>query len=186
MGSRLQPNDWSRAALEAIAEGGLGAVIIETLATRIGATKGSFYWHFADRAALIRGAAVLWEETRTSALIRDLQQVEEPRQRLHELFIRAFGDDRAGRIEAALIMQPEDPEVAEVVRRVTTRRVAFLANAFAEIGFTESEAQHRAVVAYGTYLGLFVVLAGNPNAAPSRGRPLDTFVGDLIDLLTRR
>ncbi|MGH3388225.1 MAG: TetR family transcriptional regulator, partial [Actinomadura sp.] len=42
--TRLSRADWANAALEAIAEGGLAAVAIEPLATRLGTTKGSFYW----------------------------------------------------------------------------------------------------------------------------------------------
>jgi AcrR family transcriptional regulator len=39
----LSPDDWARAALAAIARGGVGAVAVETVAAELGATKGSFY-----------------------------------------------------------------------------------------------------------------------------------------------
>src|SRR5437016_3886063 len=37
--------DWIGAALDALARDGLRAVAVEPLAERLGATKGSFYWH---------------------------------------------------------------------------------------------------------------------------------------------
>jgi len=39
----LTPGDWARAALAAIARGGIAAVAVESIAADLGATKGSFY-----------------------------------------------------------------------------------------------------------------------------------------------
>ena len=62
--------DWAAAALAAIADGGLAAVAVEPLAARLGTTKGSFYWHFANRDALLAAALALWEETTTTDVAR--------------------------------------------------------------------------------------------------------------------
>ena len=43
----LTAADWAEAALQLIAEKGLGALTVSALAARLGVTKGSFYWHFA-------------------------------------------------------------------------------------------------------------------------------------------
>ena len=48
----LSANDWAEAALSAIAARGIEGVAIEPLARELGVTKGSFYWHFANRNAL--------------------------------------------------------------------------------------------------------------------------------------
>ena len=53
---RLTARDWADAALAAIGERGLAGVAVEPLAARLGTTKGSFYWHFANRDALIEAA----------------------------------------------------------------------------------------------------------------------------------
>src|SRR6266699_616553 len=55
--------DWTGAALDALARDGLRAVAVEPLAERLGATKGSFYWHFRDRNALLEAAVAQWERT---------------------------------------------------------------------------------------------------------------------------
>ena len=54
--SRLSADDWALAALDVIAEQGLAAVAVEPLARRLGVTKGSFYWHFPSREALLVAA----------------------------------------------------------------------------------------------------------------------------------
>src|SRR5580698_4207172 len=55
--------DWIGTAVEALARDGLRAVAVEPLAERLGATKGSFYWHFRDRNALLQAAVEHWEAT---------------------------------------------------------------------------------------------------------------------------
>jgi AcrR family transcriptional regulator len=52
----LTASDWAEAALQLIAEKGLSALTVSTLATRLGVTKGSFYWHFAGRSELLAAA----------------------------------------------------------------------------------------------------------------------------------
>ena len=59
--SRLSAEDWALAALDVIAESGLAAVAVEPLARRLGVTKGSFYWHFPSREALLVAALERWE-----------------------------------------------------------------------------------------------------------------------------
>ena len=59
--NRLSAGDWQQAALDALSEAGLQGIAIEMLARRLGVTKGSFYWHFESRDALIQAALELWE-----------------------------------------------------------------------------------------------------------------------------
>src|SRR5690606_14615731 len=61
-------DDWSNAAAVATAAGGIDAVRVEALARRLGVTKGSFYWHFADRSALLDAVLTRWEEASRSAM----------------------------------------------------------------------------------------------------------------------
>ena len=50
---RLSRQDWVDAALRSTAQVGLENVSVEALAKTLNATKGSFYWHFTDRAELV-------------------------------------------------------------------------------------------------------------------------------------
>jgi AcrR family transcriptional regulator len=64
----LGRDDWMRTARRALLIGGAEAVRVEPLALALGVTKGSFYWHFADRRALLDALLREWEEERSLAL----------------------------------------------------------------------------------------------------------------------
>src|SRR3954454_25212776 len=87
----LTSDDWTRAALDALARGGLSAVAVEPLAKELGATKGSFYWHFADRSALIAAALALWEQRDTDAIIAAVDRADDATARLRNLLRLVFG-----------------------------------------------------------------------------------------------
>ena len=53
---RLEAAAWEEAALAALETQGVAGVAIEPLARALGVTKGSFYWHFVDRAALLQAS----------------------------------------------------------------------------------------------------------------------------------
>ena len=78
----LSPADWSRAAFRALALGGVEAVAVEPIAAELGATKGSFYWHFKNRDALIAATLEEWERRLTDTVIERLERSADPAERL--------------------------------------------------------------------------------------------------------
>ncbi len=179
----LHREDWARAALDAMAAGGVSAVKVETLAPTLGATKGSFYWHFADRADLIEAAVALWEESETEAIIESLADADDPRDRLRRLFSIIFVHPELGTVDAALIAARDQPVIVEALRRVTDRRVGFIRDAFVGLGFAADDAERRALYTHGLYLGLVVVRRANASAVPTSGSA-EAFADDLLDVLT--
>ncbi|MBA3909991.1 MAG: hypothetical protein C0524_08890 [Rhodobacter sp.] len=71
--SRLGRNDWVLAGLRVLVQGGLAAVKAEAPARDIGATKGSFYWHFKGLSELRHMMLDLWEEVATRAITQTVQ-----------------------------------------------------------------------------------------------------------------
>ena len=67
--SRLTADDWVAAGLRVLVESGVGAVKILPLAQGMGVTRGSFYWHFKSRAALLERLLDAWEATNTRAIL---------------------------------------------------------------------------------------------------------------------
>ena len=67
--SRLTADDWVAAGLEVLVDSGVGGVKILPLAQRMGVTRGSFYWHFKSRAALLEQLLDAWEATNTRAIL---------------------------------------------------------------------------------------------------------------------
>ena len=62
---RLNAHDWILVAYRRLVREGVAAVCVETLARDLGATKGSFYWHFKNLAALKAAMLVRWVELAT-------------------------------------------------------------------------------------------------------------------------
>jgi AcrR family transcriptional regulator len=167
--TKVGKDDWTRAALETIASEGVAGVKVESLAARLGITKGSFYWHFDGRDDLIEGALDLWYRMATAEVIERLDRVDDPERRLRALFDESFGDVVNGPIDALLVSQADDPVVGPTVARVTSERLDFLARAYRELGLPRSSALARARLTYAAYLGISH-LRRIPGGAPSAGR----------------
>jgi AcrR family transcriptional regulator len=179
---RLSPDDWARAALDAIAADGVEAVSVEGLARQLGVTKGSFYWHFADRSALVAAALDLWEQRGTGDIIDALRTITDPAARLKALFEQSFGARADGPVDAALMVHADDPVVGPVVRSVSAQRVAFLEETFRDLGLTPARAAARARITYSTYVGHFQVTRSLPDD-PVLSRPGNAYLRQLLTVL---
>lgn len=142
---------WLDAAYATFQRDGLAAVRVEPLARALGATKGSFYWHFADRAELVAAVVARWEEERTDATIALAQAGGDARSRLDALFA-AVAHQRPD--PATLYVHAEAEGVADAVARVSRRRVDYLADLLVELGYAPDEAQRRSLVALSSVVGL--------------------------------
>ena len=182
----LSRDDWTRAALLAIAAGGTGAVAVEPLAARLGATKGSFYWHFRSRGDLLAEALATWEREATDEIIERLGGIADPVERLRQVLAAAMEDenDEYGAIDAALLASAADPTVAPIVERVHAKRLAFLERCFLDLGLARAEARVRARIGYSIYLGWFRQHQARDGAPPSK-RELRAYQRAAIELLTR-
>lgn len=152
--ARLTAVDWERGALEMIAEQGVAGLAIEALARRLGVTKGSFYWHFRTRDALLNAALERWEADDN----RDLEHhigaaAGNPRDRLRALFHWVSGEIQPHRIYAALLQALDHPLVKPMMARVSQRRMDLLELAFRQAGLTIENARHRARLTYAAYVG---------------------------------
>src|SRR5215469_12958019 len=84
--SRLDGGAWITAALDVLASKGIEGVRVEILAKHLKITKGSFYWHFKDRRALLDAMLNEWRRRATFAIIDRLESSHEPPvQRLQRL-----------------------------------------------------------------------------------------------------
>jgi AcrR family transcriptional regulator len=166
----LTADDWAVTALEAIAESGLRGVAVEPLARRLGVTKGSFYWHFANRKALLQAALALWERRETDEVLARAAQEQDPRKRLARLFREADGSQRAGRLYLALAGTTENRPIQETVRRVMEHRLAFLRRCYTDMGLDAEESHDRAVLAYSVFLGTLQLRRDAPEIMPEGER----------------
>jgi AcrR family transcriptional regulator len=178
----LTAHDWAAVALEALLAEGPEGVAVQPLARRIGATKGSFYWHFRSRDELLRAALARWEETATEAVIRSAEAASpDPREKARLLFgwVTASSTEHPGQLR--LLAAADHPDVRAALERATRRRVGYVARLLHEAGQPEAVAARRATLAYATYLGHAQLAHSTPGLLPAT----DSERRDLLAELTR-
>lgn len=127
---RLDRDDWLRAGRRALLRGGHSAVRVETLAAQLKVTKGSFYWHFRDRAELLETILREWE-AETVELVSRVGAHADPRAGvawlLDEVARRVVVSERGDAPSDAAIFawSAVAPAVARRVARVEEERLAF-------------------------------------------------------------
>ena len=190
----LSAGDWVDAAYSAIAEGGVGSVAVEPLARRLGVTRGSFYWHFEDRGALVEAALERWERESTEAVILATRSIPDPLERFVRLAEEAFdeaprdGDASGGDVsrrrafELAVSDAADDPVVRPFLRRVTERRIGYIEECYRALGLPKEEAGHRALMAYAAYAGTVRLFRDIPDRVP-RGEDYRVYRRRFIDAL---
>lgn len=183
--ARLTKDDWTAAALAALADGGLASVAIEPLAARLGTTKGSAYWHFPNRDALLHATLDRWEHDNTEAVIALVESASaEPADRLRHLFATVLEADRAAHIELALQASADHPLVVTALRRVTTRRLTYLATLFTQLGFPPPAARRRALLAHAIYLGQAQLTRSTPAVLPATPAARRAHLADVLHTMT--
>lgn len=156
---RTPRGTWVDAALQALAEGGPDAVRVEALAVRLGVSKGGFYWHFADRQALLDDVLDAWAEAGTEGILERFDsQRSDPRSKLQQLFELAPTANFA--VELAIRdWSRRDKDVAERLRRVDNRRMDWLRSLFGEFCPDESDVEARSMLAYSLLIGSYFITA---------------------------
>ncbi len=177
--NRLSAEDWERAALDAMATGGLAAVRVEPLAQQLGVTKGSFYAHFRDRAELVHAALRRWEQAHVEAFEASLERAEDPATQLRELMKMATAAARTRTIQGRLLLESNEPRVRAALQRVTEIRLRRLERIFNELGHSPQAAARRATVAYSIYIGLLQLA----REVPARLTDEDALVAELLRIL---
>ncbi|MCW5633960.1 MAG: TetR/AcrR family transcriptional regulator [Rubrivivax sp.] len=152
--SPLTPEAWIDAATEVLVDQGIDHVRVDVLATQLGVTRGSFYWHFRDREDLLRRVLQAWRDRATVALTRRLESAKlDPREQLHDaasLPFRGRAAAKAARIELAIRAWARRDEMArEAVDEADGARLAHHERIFTALGFTPEEASGRAFLMYG-------------------------------------
>jgi AcrR family transcriptional regulator len=185
---QLSARDWTEAALQALARGGLAAVAVEPLAKSLGATKGSFYWHFSDRNALLQATLELWEQRDTDQVLTGMDGTQDAATRLRNLVelallsVQRNVDAGAGSIELALQASASHPLVAPILQRVTSRRIAALSGLYSALGLSRARARDHALLAYTAFLGHAQMAHATPGLLPG-GHAFRRYVDQVVGVL---
>ena len=180
--ARLSAGDWAQAALDVISEEGLTAVAVEPLARRLGVTKGSFYWHFPSREALLVAALERWEAIEQETVFGQLEAVSDPRTRLRDLFRVVAHELKPHIIYSELLKALDHPVVRPVLDRVSKRRLDYLTASFRQAGLPRLEAQNRARLTYAAYVG-FLQLSLQLGQPRLHHDEFEAYVGHVMETL---
>jgi AcrR family transcriptional regulator len=162
---------WIDQGLRMLAAGGPDAVRIEALAQALGVTKGGFYGFFADRRALLVEMLDTWERDVTDTMIEQVESVaghQDARTRLRILFeaVDAVAEDPTIGVAVDLAIREwarRDTAVAERVRQVDNRQMAYLRSLYGEFCADDVEVESRCLMTMSIRLGDHLVRADHPN-----------------------
>ena len=155
---QLDRERWIEAAIDVLARDGFAGLRVELLAKHCGVTKGSFYWHFKDKQALLDALLEQWQEGR----IRDIEKTTsvapgKEREQLHYA-IEVYGASRNRKgmlIELAVRdWARHDVQAASVVEAVDLYRLECTRKLFVAAGMSDAEAKSRSLLLYACVFGL--------------------------------
>lgn len=146
---------WVDAALQAVAASGPDGVRVEAIAEALGVSKGGFYWHFADRQALLEEVLERWETAMVDEVIAQVEsQPADPRAKLSHLFDLAAEAREGLAVELALRdWARRDPHVAERIHRVDNRRMDYMRSLFSEVCGDPDDVEARCMLAFSLFIG---------------------------------
>lgn len=174
----LSPEDWLKAALHRLASHGVDSVRVEVLARDLGVSKGSFYWHFQNRGALLEEMLALWQahelewlgggpanEAAAERWARVIGRMTDPEHVRLEVAVRAWSQS--------------DPRVARRVATLERRRAALVAGVLRDVGFTRVAADAWSDVVLLVCLG-WLDRAARDNEVLLEGRSLGDVLSEVV------
>ena len=155
----LTSHDWVLAAMRRLASHGVDHIRVEPLAAQLGVSKGSFYWHFANRDALLDAILDLWQSQGTEAIITAVDAEPAGSQaRLHALIRHTFGQPQHDGVELGIrAWATRDAAARSIVEKVDARRLDYVTELLHQHGLNEQTARTRAELMYRTLIGEFTL-----------------------------
>lgn len=164
-GWRGSADVWLDAAYQMLVDGGVESVKVMPLAEKLGLSRTSFYWHFADREALLDGLIARWQSRNTANLVR---QTEKPAVTITEAVLNLFDcwiiqDLFDSRLEFAIrTWALTDPALGKTLAAADAVRLAAIKAMFLRFGYSDAEADIRAHTVYLTQIGYISMRVDEP------------------------
>ena len=147
---------WIEAALEALVEGGVDAVKIQPLASRVNLSRTSFYWFFKDRMSLLTALLDGWDTKNTGGLVAMTEAFAESPAEAVLNVIGAFLDESLfdPRLDFAVRgWALQDPDTMARVNEADDLRLAALRKMLVFHGYKPDEADVRSRAIYLVQIG---------------------------------
>lgn len=163
MAISLTKLDWLQAGFRALTKAGPIALKAEPLSKSLAVSKGSFYWHFKDINAFKAAMISYWEQAATADVIAHINGgTANPIEKLYVLALRSTelpSEKHGGPASESAIRNwaKYDPEIAIIVSKIDTQRIAFTKSLFQQAGHTKTQASQSARLLYSALIGLEIL-----------------------------
>jgi len=152
MSKALTPADWIKQGFRTLAAEGAGGLKVDRLARSLGASRGSFYWHFRDLSHFQTALLEAWSVRAGRQVIAEVELAAKGTDRLRELMRRTMTSDR--KIERAVrAWATHEPAVAKRLKVVDRERLDYLEKILKAAGLRPRQAMARASFIHWAYLG---------------------------------
>lgn len=184
-GWRGSENLWLDAACQKIVQSGIEGVRIQPIAKQLGLSRTSFYWHFANRDALLQAVLKRWQETNTKNLIARTQvyseSITEAIFHLFDCWIDPVLFD--ARLDFAIrSWASTSDDIKKTLTDADSKRIAAITNMFLRFDFKPEQAEARALTVYYTQIGYISMQVTETTAERLQKMPTyaETFTGQTV------
>jgi AcrR family transcriptional regulator len=143
----VSKGEWLKAGLNFLSERGIAGLTVEGLARSLGIAKAGFYWHFKDRADLLRQLLDYWVHEQTEVVTDNPEVLALDAKNRLARAAEMVHEHALGRYDIAIRQWAlHNSRAAREVRKVNRVRLDFIRAAFRELGFTGDDADMRAML----------------------------------------
>lgn len=151
--TRVDATAWVDAGIKVLTSQSIDQVGIDKLADLLGVTKGSFYWHFKNRAELQAAILSRWIQNATLRVVERVdREAATPEDRLLRLLELPLWSPRAAPaadLELAIrAWSRRSAQARKAVEEVDAVRLDYLTKLFRSMQYPQAAAAYRAHLAY--------------------------------------
>ena len=145
----LNRERWMELAIQTLAREGKSKFSLDALLKGMKVSKGSFYWHFKDRADFLFALVEHWDRRDTEEVIGALEAMPHsasPQEKLWELMWTVYQARHSRHDLLIRALTQEFPELKAAVAAVDRKRFDTVRQLFSEMGFSGDELEVRTQV----------------------------------------
>ncbi|MBT8058588.1 MAG: TetR/AcrR family transcriptional regulator [Gammaproteobacteria bacterium] len=142
----LSRERWMELAMQTLAREGKSKFSLHALLKAMPVSKGSFYWHFQNRADFLFSLVEYWDRHDTETVIQALEAMpaaSSPQDKLWELMCVIYEAHHNYYDLVIRALTLEFPELHKAVSAVDRKRFEVVKSLFSEMGFTGDDLEMR-------------------------------------------
>ncbi len=177
--NRLTRQQWLARSLVILSEGGPGELRIDNITKKMKVSKGSFYWHFKNRADYIESLAKYWDTWSNDEVIEQIHTMDEDPVTIMKILIKTVIGENLSAYDAAVqMLMHKEPQIAPIVTKGFMKRLECLGGLFRQMGFKGRQLESKKQL----FVGYFI-LDGIMIDQESKKKRLEKAL-NMLDILT--